>query len=228
MALIEKAKGRRENQSPGGYTRLFGLERLGNLMSRIQGAVISSGSELERLIWERVNQVDDLDTFLDRTIHGGEDKIFVAIKKQIKLSTKIHSKYEPDFIGFNPHRRICYIVEVKDGDQFDTKKSSGEHATLHSFRDDISSELPYSTSIFICSFNAATKEEIFKGLKGKFALTEIITGKELCDLFGINYGEIRRIRMNDQRRNLEYFIKEILKIGAVRAIIVKLMNNPKD
>src|SRR3989344_8513583 len=99
MALIEKAKGRRENQSPGGYTRLFGLERLGNLMSRIQGAVISSGSELERLIWERVNQVDDLDTFLDRTIHGGEDKIFVAIKKQIKLSTKIHSKYEPDFIG---------------------------------------------------------------------------------------------------------------------------------
>ena len=34
-------------------------------MSRIQAAVISSGSELEQLIWDRVVQIDDLDHFLN-------------------------------------------------------------------------------------------------------------------------------------------------------------------
>ena len=69
MALIENAKGRRADQSPSGYTRLFGVPALGNLISRIQAAVISSGSELEQLIWDRVVQIDDLDHFLKTTLH---------------------------------------------------------------------------------------------------------------------------------------------------------------
>lgn len=228
MALIENAKGRRENQTPSGYTRIFGLKTLGNLMSRIQGAVISSGNELEKLIWARVNQISDLDAFLDKTLSDGDDKIFVAIKKQIKKSKKIHSKYEPDFLGFNPHQRKLYIIEVKDGDQFDTKKSSGEHTTLHNFRDDISSELAYSTSIHICCFNARTKAEIHAGLKGKFSLEEILTGKELCELFSIDYDEICKIRTADQQTNLEYFIKEILKIPKIKNMIVGFIKNLRD
>jgi len=225
MALIEKAKGRRKNQAPSGYTRIFGLSTLGNLMSRIQGAVISSGNELEKLIWERVNQIDDLDIFLNKTLQNGEDKIFVAMKKQIKKSKKIHSKYEPDFLGFNPHQRKLYIVEVKDGDQFDTKKASGEHATLHNFKDDISSKLSYSTSIFICCFNARTKEEIYKGLKGKFNVEEILTGRELSEIFNFNYDEIVKIRTVDQQNNLEYFVKEILKIHVIKNMIIKFLKN---
>ena len=196
-------------------------------MSRIQGAVISSGNELEKLIWDRVNQVKDLDEFLDKTKDGGVDKIFVAIKKQIKESKKIHSKYEPDFLAFNPSKRKLYIIEVKDGDQFDTKKSAGEHTTLHNFRNDVSSELAYTTSIHMCSFNSATRKEIFFGLKSKFAIDEILTGKELCELFQINYDEIRKVRMRDQRINLEYFISEIMKIPRVRAIMVRILDKLK-
>jgi len=69
MALIENAKGRRKNQSPSGYTRLFGICELGNLMSRIQGTVISSGTELEKLIYERATKIDNLDEFISKTLH---------------------------------------------------------------------------------------------------------------------------------------------------------------
>jgi len=223
MALIENAKGRRDNQSPSGYTRLFGISSLGNLMSRIQGTVISSGTELEKLIWERVQQIIDLDDFISTALNQPMIGIWVARKQQIKNSKAIHSKYEPDFLAFNPNNRICYIVELKDGDQFDTKKSSGEYTSLHNFNNDISQSIPYSTHIYICSFNSATKKEIYDGFKHKFPINEIITGKELCELLDINYTDITNIRMNDQQNNVDYFIKELLRINAVKDAIMKYL-----
>ena len=100
MALIEKAKGRREGRPPNGYTRLFGIPELGNLMSRIQATVIAAGNELENLIRERVTRIDDLDS-LTKTLNSGEDEIYVARKKQIKDSKIISSTYEPDFVAFH-------------------------------------------------------------------------------------------------------------------------------
>jgi hypothetical protein len=224
MALIEKAKGRREDQSPSGYTRLFGIESLGNLMSRMQGAVIASGNELENLIWARVaNPIQDLDAFLRSTIHSDDDKVYVATKKQIKKSTTINSKYEPDFLGFHPKTRHAYIVEVKDGDTFDTKKSAGEHVTLRNFNNDISQSLPYSTSIHMCCFNVPTREEAFEGLKRKFALQELLTGRELGSLFGFNYDEIVRNRTADQERNLDYFVRSLLSIDSIKSLIVRIL-----
>lgn len=228
MALIENTKGRRETQTPSGYTRLFGVAALGNLMSRIQGAVISSGNELEHLIWARVNRIEDLDTFLATTLHSTEDRLYVARKEQIKKSASISSRYEPDFLAFHPATRRCYIIEVKDGDQFDTKKAAGEHVTLHNFNHDISRSLPYSTSIHLCSFNAATREEVRDGLKRKFSLQEVMTGRELCDLFGIDYDEIVQVRAADQRRNLDYFVAEILKISVVREIVTRCLGRPRE
>ena len=80
MALIEKAKGRREGRPPNGYTRLFGIPELGDLMSRIQATVIAAGNELENLIWGRVTKIDDLAS-LTKTLNSGEDEIYVARKK---------------------------------------------------------------------------------------------------------------------------------------------------
>lgn len=221
MALIRDAKGRRVDQSPSGYTRLFGIEALGNLISRIQGTVIAAGNELEGLIWQRVNQISNLDQFLTSTLHSREDRLYVARKEQIKGSNIIQSKYEPDFVAFLPITRQCYIIEVKDGDTFDTKKANSEHVTLHNFRDDISRAIPYSTVIYICSFNATTKQEIYDGLKRKFSMDEILTGRELCGLFKIDYDEIVRIRTNEQQSNLDYFIHEVLKIDSIRNMIIK-------
>lgn len=225
MALIENAKGRRENQAPGGYTRLFGIEALGNLMSRIQGAVISSGTELETLIWERCKQIDNLDEFVAKHLHQTKQGIFVARKDQVKKSQSINSRYEPDFLGFDLLQRICYIIEIKDGDQFDTKKAAGEHTMLHNFTNDISQALPFSTKIYLCSFNSRIKDEIYNGLKRKFSKDELITGQELCLLFGIDYDEIVQIRTSDQQKNLDYFIRTLLSIDPVRVMMQRRLKD---
>ncbi|MEK9185148.1 MAG: restriction endonuclease [Patescibacteria group bacterium] len=225
MALIEKAKGRRENQSPSGYIRLFGIKELGNLMSRIQGAVISSGTELEKLIFERVTKIDDLDQFVIKTLHEKKVGIWIANKKQVKESETIKSKYEPDFLAFDLIKRICYVIEVKDGDSFDTKKSAGEYVTLHNFTNDISQALAFSFQIYVCAFNANTREEIYNGLKRKFKMDEVLTGKELCALFKIDYNKIVKIRTNDQQANIEYFVKQLLAIPKMKIMISKRLNN---
>lgn len=226
MALIENAKGRRVGQSPSGYTRLFGITALGNLMSRVQGAVISSGNELEDMIWERVaHPIADLDEFLTTTLHSEEDKMYVATKAQVKKCKTINSKYEPDFIAFHPKTRHCYIVEVKDGDTFDTKKSAGEHTTLQNFNYDISQSLPYSTSIHMCCFNSPTREEAWHGLKKKFTLQELLTGRELGTLFGYDYDEIVEVRTSDQQGNLDYFVRAILAIDNIRNMIIKRLKS---
>lgn len=221
MALIEKAKGRRENQSPSGYTRLFGIQGLGQLMSRIQGTVISSGSELEKLIYERATKIADFDDFVSKGLNTPKAGIWVASKQQVKKSTVIHSQYEPDFLAFDLIKRECYVIEVKDGDTFDTKKAGGEYVTLNNFMNEVSQVLAFSFKMYICCFNASTKEEIYTGLKHKFALTQILTGGELCILFGIDYNEIVRIRTNDAQSNLEYFINQLLAIPNIKNMIVK-------
>lgn len=214
MAKIRDAKGRRENQSPSGYSRLFGNIALGNLLSKVQAAVISSGNELERLILERCKKISDFDNFVT-DLDNRSPGIFVATKRQIKKSKKVETRFEPDLLAFDLVHRICYVIEVKDGDQFDTKKSEGERNILHSFRSDVASVLPFSFKIYMCSFNAPSKEAIYHGLKHKFPLDELMTGKELCDLLGIDYDEILDIRKQDQEDNIDYFVESLKNIPEI-------------
>ncbi|MEX2142975.1 MAG: hypothetical protein WD740_00135 [Anaerolineales bacterium] len=224
MAQIRKAKGRRKDQSPSGYSRLFGNPELGNLLSRVQGTVISAGSELEKLIIERCKLIKDFDKFITNL----EDKtpgIFVATKKQIKASKLINTKFEPDLLAFDLVKRICYVIEVKDGDQFDTKKAEGERVTLQAFVTEVASTLPFSFRVYLCSFNARTKKEIYDGLKRKFPIEELLTGKELCDLLEIDYAEITGVRNGDQGDNIEHFVDELLNIPKVRDLVDKRNRN---
>ena len=126
MARIER---REPKETSGGYERLFGDPGLGLLMSKVQGTVISSGSELERMIVARVRKIDDLDVFLrDETMPDG---VFIAPKKQVKNCRSLDfPEGEPDFLIFKRRdgQQLCHVVELKDGHVFDTKKASAEHA----------------------------------------------------------------------------------------------------
>jgi hypothetical protein len=68
-----------------------------------------------------------------------------------------------------------------------------------------------------------TREEIYHGLKAKFSRDEVLTGRELCTLLDIDYDEIVAVRQQDQQRNLEYFITELLKIVDIRRMIVRIL-----
>ena len=109
MKLIKDANPGRKD---GGYTRLFGDEIMGSLLSQCQATVISSGTELQTKIKSKIPLVKYPFIF---TGIGYLDK-----PKEIKG--------QPDLILVHNTGDgiIGYVVELKAGDNFDTKKCQGE------------------------------------------------------------------------------------------------------
>lgn len=221
MARISKYKGRRA----GGYERLFGDEELGVLISRIQGAVIGSGTELERIIRSKVKLIDDLDDFLQHDIMP--TGIYLADKRQLKAcKTLDFAGSEPDFVIFRRREghQHCHVVELKDGDNFDTKKAAAERRSMYDFISMNAQYVPYTMSAHICCFNQDSREAIVAGLKSKITLEEAITGREFCELLEVNYDTIIEERKSDQLPNLTYFVDELLRIDAVKTLIEKRLS----
>lgn len=213
MALIEKGKGRKD----GGYTRLFANIELGHLMSRVQSAVISAGTELEQIIKTEVSIIDNLDDFLSQELM--HDGIFVADKRKMKnCKTLDFSGSEPDFIIFKRrnNKQMCHLIELKDGDSFDTKKSAAEHQAMHSFISKNAQHLQFIVRSHFCCFNQNNKAEILKGFKKKISIEEAMTGQEFCELLEIDYNAIVKKRKGDALENFNYFLSEIIKIDTVK------------
>lgn len=141
MALIRDSKPK--NRS-GAYDRLFGIPALGELISRIQSAVTSSGLELEKIILANVRHISDLDEFLQQEIM--REGVYIAPKWQIKkCKTLDFRSAEPDFLIFKRRKgkQHCHVVELKDGHVFDTKKASAERQAIHAFIERNAHRLPY-------------------------------------------------------------------------------------
>jgi len=226
MARLENAK---VKSSSGAYDRLFGIPALGKLISRVQSAVISSGSELERIILARVERIADLDKFLQQEIM--RDGVLIASKKQIKKCQSIDFPgAEPDFLIFKRRggRQRCHVVELKDGHQFDTKKASAERRAIHSFIERNGQRLPYVISAHFCCFNQDSQDAIVAGFKGKINKDEAMTGRQFCKLLEIDYDDIVQERKREQPANVHFFLRELVKIDEVRTILRELMRNRDD
>lgn len=225
-ALLSNAKGRRPNQSQSGYTRILGNEKLGNLISRLQATVISAGSELEKLIWKRCKQVDNIDSYLNADIYPMG--VYVATKNQLKKSFIAQKSFEPDFVAFErteKNKHYCYVIEVKDGDQFDTKKASGERQHIHNYLNYIARNIRFEVKPIICSFNATSREQVVAGFKNKISIDEAYTGSELCNLLGIDYEEILNEREFHKKENLHLFIKSLLEISEVKEMLIERLKD---
>jgi hypothetical protein len=186
----------------------MGLEKL---LSRVQSLIIKNGNELERMILERLAPVENLDGFLEIEIMP--DGVLVAPKKLIKKSKIIHhGGNEPDFMIFkrSKGKQHCYMVELKESPNYDTKSSAMEHQSIHQFVSRNAPSLPYTVSTHICAFNAPDRPTIVKGFKNKITIEEALTGKDFCELFGLDFDEIIRTREVDRKANLEYFLKELI------------------
>lgn len=224
MSKIRNADGRKDGNS--GYTRVVGNAELGQLLSRVQATVISNGTELERLITERSTLIQDIDDFIEKTsINETENGVYLCLKKTFKKSAKYAKSVEgiePDLLIFIVEKnRVCKVIELKDGDSFDTKKSQSEKEHLEKFATIFGAKIPFITDYFICSFNQDDKNLIFTGFKGCFDLEHILTGRELCEILRINYDEIRNLRQQDMEDNFSYLISELIKIPEVLAEIQK-------
>lgn len=225
MAKIRNSK---PKNTSGGYMRLLGQEQLANLLVKSQSTVISNGNELEKMLTQRANCISNLDDFLAEVNYGKiYEGTFLCPKKVIKKSKYNLHNSEPDFIIFSitPSSRNCWIIELKDGDQFDTKKSFSEKNALKEFKSHFGSMVEFKTNYKICAFNQLDKEKIISGFKSYFLEEEVMTGKEFCDILGINYEEIINKRKEDAIDNLKYFTDEVAKVVEVQE---KVNHNQKE
>lgn len=190
---------------------------LGELASKVQSAVISSGSELEAMIALQVRNIPDLDWFLGREIMP--EGLLLARKRQIKRSATLDfAGSEPDFMVFKRRGGVqtCHIVELKDGHVFDTKKASAERQAMHGFIERNAQHIPYRFRAHFCAFNQDDRRAIWDGFKRRIALDEVMTGREFCELMEIDYDAIVEARRADGADNVEFFLAELVRIESIR------------
>lgn len=201
MALISNAKGRGENETPSGYERLFGNRQLGMLISKVQASVISTGNELENSLASKIKNTKGISI------------------QQINKANRVFSgiKHGHDIIidcVINMPNKI-YLIEIKDGDTFDTKKVAGELESLKLVKEFLIKKGIKNIEIKFCSFNATSHEQIKRGAKGLLDDSMAMTGKEFCKLVNINFEEVIEERKSQQEENLNYFIGELKKIPEI-------------
>ncbi len=209
----------------GSYERIFGNTELGALASKIQSAVITSGSELEAMIVAAVPNILDLDAFLEQEIM--QEGVLLAHKRQIKRSITLNfAGSEPDFMVFKRRGGVqtCHIVELKDGHVFDTKKASAERQAMHRFIERNAPHIQYRFRAHFCAFNQDDRQAIWNGFKQRIALDEAMTGREFCDLLEIDYDAIVEARRTDGPDNVEFLLSELLKIEPIRRRILEILD----
>lgn len=216
---MAKIRNSNPKQSAGGFERLVGNKEMAAVFTKAQSTVISNGTELEKIISERACVISDLDKFIDDCDKGFiQDGTYLCTKKVVKASQYKLDKHEPDFIVFavNGTKNICYVVELKDGDAFDTKKSAAEKEMLQLFLNHLAPKVPFRTKFYICSFNQSDKDKIVIGFKGVFSVEEVMTGIEFCNILGIDYNEIVQLRKDDAEDNFKYVAEKMYEIKGVR------------
>ena len=128
-----------------------------------------NGYELERMITELTSDqhLTDLDDFLSGQVMP--TGTMIVTKRVIKSSDIMQGHgIEPDFMVFQHigSSQMCYVVELKDGHEFDTKSSAKEHANLRQFITINADRLWYfQVYTEIVGFNARSNEEIRIGFK---------------------------------------------------------------
>lgn len=226
MALLKKSRGRKDNDS--GYSRMIGNDEVGSLLSRVHATAIRAGSELERMVRSNIHIIEDLTSFLSS--ENMPEGVWLADKKMVKKCPLLDSpRSEPDFIIFKRRGEFqaCHIVELKDGDAFDTKKAAGEKASMDAFIAANEGRIPYEVHSHFCCFNQDSREAIHEGFKKKIALEETMTGREFCDFLEIDYDEIVRVRKEHASENFRTFFEELLGIPEAAKMIEELQNEKR-
>lgn len=215
MAKIADTKGRADENS--GYIRLLGSKPLGLLISRLHATVIRTGNELERLLEQSTPSA--LKTSLPQAIESAHSASPGTV--QVVFSPKVQKRgashgITGDIGIFNHARKQISVIEVKDGDTFDTKKASGELESMELSATALEKDTGYSTSIHFCSFNQQDKDAIVLGAKGRFSPQQVMTGKELCAILDIDYDAFTARRRSEQAQNLDYFLDQLASIPELR------------
>jgi hypothetical protein len=204
MVYIQESFPGRED---GSYTLLFGDEQIGSLISAVHATAIRMGTELEHLVTELAQTIDNsnLDAFFNKTLKPG---VYVIPKKTMK-DKRLRFDQQPDVIVVNVTQNSCKVIEIKLGDQFDTKKSAGEVENLKLYADKLNRATNYRVSYAICMWYAKDKAAVITGFKGTISPAEALTGAEFCQMVGISYKDINARIAQNQKANRDFLFSKV-------------------
>ena len=207
MTRLSDAAMKKKHKTSGSYGRLFDDEKIGLVMSDVQSTAIRNGNELEKLIERYSNPLTNSDTCnLINEIKSGtiQNGTYLLSKDSYRGTAIAIPNHEPDYIVVQANDTNIKIVfvEMKDGDDFDTKKSNAELETLTVCKDFIENNFEISTDYALCCFNQTSRQNIVRGLKNRFDEEHVMTGNEFCELVGIEYETILNDRKSDANDNI--------------------------
>jgi hypothetical protein len=104
---------------------------------------------------------------------------------------------------------VLYIIEYKQGDSLDTKKSQSEVESLSKiseFFNTFGVQTSPKLVMWVCD---DVRNSSIKTTENKEFLT---TGKEACHILGILFENVENIRKSDQEDNINYVFEELKKI----------------
>lgn len=195
------------------YTLLHALPKV-----TPSGAIISS-THTDKKRRTRQKETDALVVLSDEA----EEVIVQGIEGLEDIGKKSKSK-KGDLIILSPKCVEGIVVEMKDGDTFDTKKSDGELQTLKFLSEHYSNDLGVKLTFAFSCFYVSNKQQIVTGSKSRFTSEQVLTGRDLCELIGVNYDEVVQERRIDGEYNLNYFLASLLQIEDVKASLVKKLS----
>lgn len=144
------------------YKLLFGPQE-GERISRAHGLVVSAGTALQQIIARKAPH---------------------AANYQARLEDPSTNKtYRCDILTPN------LATELKLGYEFDTKKAKKEVEDIKEFARLSSVRQGRLISPAICLFQAESKEDI-AGFKTDTSGIVMLTGRELCQKFGLDYNDV--------------------------------------
>ena len=65
--------------------------------------------------------------------------------------------------------------------------------------------------------NGTELEKIITGFKSVFTIDEVMTGREFCNILGIDYDAIVKMRRDDTADNFKYVVEKMFEIKEVRS-----------
>jgi hypothetical protein len=106
-------------------------------MSRVQAAVIRAGNELEAIV-ETLTPANHKATLEDAIARSHSLSTVLEPSRQVVYKPRMPGTAESkggqaDVAVFDHAARTVLVIELKDGDTFDTKKASGELANMVQF-----------------------------------------------------------------------------------------------
>jgi len=199
------------NIENSGYYRLSGNKAIATLLRNCHATVIKNGNQLEDLVYECVTLAKTKKHAFTGVEYPDANSIMVVSQFEIKKEAiSLDKGVNVDYVYF--HKDKVFVCEIKDGDNFDTKKSSGEvdklliAAAALEVKDPHKRE--YIPKIVLWNCKDLSKSS-FKDKRGRGML---ITGREFAQMINVDYEALNAKRKAEAPANTKYIIAEMKKI----------------